>query len=138
MENEKQEYSFLGTGWSFPPSFNRASRSVNMVEDEVDIHESLSILLSTSIGERFLQPTYGADLKNYLFEPLNSGMKALIKDKVETAILYHEPRIKLMNVNLINADFEGRAELELEYIIRSTNTRHNFVYPFYKDEGSEV
>ena len=138
MENEKQEYSFLGTGWSFPPSFNRASRSVNMVEDEVDIHESLSILLSTSIGERFLQPTYGADLKNYLFEPLNSGMKALIKDKVETAILYHEPRIKLMNVNLINADFEGRAELELEYIIRSTNTRHNFVYPFYKDEGSEI
>lgn len=138
MENEKQEYSFLGTGWSFPPSFNRASRSVNMVEDEVDIHESLSILLSTSIGERFLQPTYGADLKNYLFEPLNSGMKALIKDKIETAILYHEPRIKLMNVNLINADFEGRAELELEYIIRSTNTRHNFVYPFYKDEGSEV
>lgn len=138
MENEKQEYSFLGTGWSFPPSFNRASRSVNMVENEEDIQQSLSILLSTSIGERFLQPSYGADLRNYLFEPLNSGMKALIKDKIETAILYHEPRIKLQNVNLINADFEGKAELELEYIIRSTNTRHNFVYPFYKDEGSEV
>ena len=138
MENEKQEYSFLGTGWSFPPSFNRASRSVNMVENEEDIQQSLSILLSTSIGERFLQPSYGADLRNYLFEPLNSGMKALIKDKIETAILYHEPRIKLLNVNLINADFEGKAELELEYIVRSTNTRHNFVYPFYKDEGSEV
>ena len=138
MDQEKQEYSFLGSGWSFPPSFNQASRSVNMVGDEEDIQQSLSILLSTSIGERFLQPSYGADLKNYLFEPLNSGMKALIKDKVETAILYHEPRIKLLKVNLLSADFEGTAELHLEFIVRSTNTRHNYVYPFYKDEGSEV
>ncbi|MCM8525140.1 MAG: GPW/gp25 family protein [Lentisphaeraceae bacterium] len=138
MENEKQEYSFLGTGWSFPPSFSRSSRSVTMVENENDIQESLTILLSTSIGERFLQPGYGSDLKHYLFEPLNSGMKALIKDKIETAILYHEPRIKLISIDLLEADNDGRAELHLEYMVRSTNTRHNFVYPYYKDEGSEI
>ena len=138
MNKDKQENSFLGTGWSFPPSFNHAARAVNMVENETDIQESLSILLTTTIGERFLQPSYGADLKNYLFEPLHSGMAALIKDKIETAILYHEPRIKLLNVTLNTADFNGRVDLELEYMIRTTNTRHNYVYPFYKDEGSEV
>ena len=135
MSDEKQDYSFLGTGWAFPPSFNRSSKAVQMVENEKDIEQSLHILLSTSIGERFLQPTYGADLRNYLFEPLNSGMKALLKDKIETAILYHEPRVKLIDVNLNTADTEGKTEIEIEYMIRSTNTRHNYVYPFYVDEG---
>ena len=138
MENKKQEHSFLGRGWKFPPSFNRLDRRVEMVEKEHDIAESLHILLSTGIGERFLQPTYGCDLRKYLFEPLNSSMKAIIKDVVETAILYHEPRIKLIDIDLLSADNEGRIDLNIEYEIRSTNTRHNHVYPFYKDEGSEV
>ena len=49
--------SFLGTGWSFPPEFNPYG-SVKKVSDEEDIRESLVILLSTSPGERIMQPTY--------------------------------------------------------------------------------
>ena len=49
------EDSFLGTGWSFPPAFDRESGSVEMVQEEEDIRQSLEILLSTSIGERVMQ-----------------------------------------------------------------------------------
>ena len=48
MKNEKQDNSFLGIGWSFPPSFNRFSRSVVMVEKEDDIEESLEILTNAT------------------------------------------------------------------------------------------
>ena len=41
--------SFLGTGWGFPPSFNKDLASVEMVSDEQDIKESLHIYLSTKI-----------------------------------------------------------------------------------------
>ena len=41
---------FLGTGWSFPPTFSRASLSVLMVKDNQDIHQSLYILFSTRLG----------------------------------------------------------------------------------------
>ena len=38
--------SFLGTGWSFPPTFNRDTATVDMVSDEKDIQQSLEIILS--------------------------------------------------------------------------------------------
>ena len=33
---------------------------------------------------------------------------------------------------------EGRIIIEIEYTIATTNTRGNFVYPFYLTEGTEV
>ena len=38
--------SFLGTGWSFPPTFNKSDYSVSMVSDINDIEESIRIILS--------------------------------------------------------------------------------------------
>ena len=55
--------SFLGTGWSFPPAFDRKIAQPVMVSDEEDISQSLDIILSTSLGERVLRPNFGCDLK---------------------------------------------------------------------------
>lgn len=129
---------FLGQGWGFPPEFNRSSHSVKMIAGEEDIRSSLEILLGTSIGERIMQPTYGADLKKLLFEPLDTGLKAYIEDLITTAILYHEARIRLNRVKLTAKPNEGRIDISLDYTIRSTNSRYNFVYPFYLSEGTEV
>ena len=71
----------LGTGWGFPPTFNRQARSVELVSAEADICESLQILLSTSIGERVLQPDYGCNLNDLLFEPLNPTISTIIEFK---------------------------------------------------------
>ena len=59
--------SFLGTGWAFPPTFDPVSGTVELVSGEKDINESLNILLSTSIGERVMQPKYGCNMQDYLF-----------------------------------------------------------------------
>jgi phage baseplate assembly protein W len=129
---------FIGTGWSFPPTFGKGGYAPRMVDGSDDIRESLRILLSTSLGERLLHPTYGCDLRRYLFESLNTALTTLIRDLVETAILYHEPRIKPEKVELEQRSEEGLLLIHVRYVIRSTNARNNFVFPFYKDEGSEV
>lgn len=133
-----KEPNFLGTGWSFPPQFHKASRAVRMVSGVADIDESLRILLSTTVSERLLQPTYGCDLKKYLFEPLNTGLATYIEDLVRTAILYHEPRIKFDKLAIKEEPDEGTLIVELDYWVRTTNTRHNVVFPFYKNEASEI
>lgn len=109
-----------------------------MISDIEDIRSSLEILLSTSLGERVMQPTYGADLKRLLFEPLDTSLKAYVKDLLKTAILYHEPRIRLHDVALAAKSEEGLIEIELEYTIRATNSRYNYVYPFYLSEGKNI
>lgn len=137
-----EERTFLGRGWAFPPSFNEEDGRVEMVEARQDIEESLEILLSTSLGERVLQPDYGCNLKDFQFEPMNPSIIGFIKDLVKTAILYYEPRIKLDRIEITEAGstqaIRGRLEISLDYFIRETNSRFNFVYDFYLDEGVNI
>ena len=131
---------FLGRGWAFPPSFNRKSGEAEMVEERVDIDQSLEILLSTSLGERVMQASYGCNLKDFQFEPMDASFIGLLKDMVKNAILYYEPRIKLESIKVTKSDgqdaIEGRVLISLDYLIRGTNSRFNFVYDFYTTEGA--
>ena len=131
--------SFLGRGWSFPPEFDAATGSVRMTEDEDDIAASLRVLLGTTAGERLLHPKYGLNMQEYLFEPLNTGMQTLLKDRVKINILVYEPRINLLLLDVdVSQQLQGKIIFTLEYEIRATNSRFNLVYPFYLTDGNEV
>ncbi len=135
MENEDK--AFLGTGWGFPPTFNRGSRDVQLVSVEEDICQSLQILLSTNLGERVMQPTYGCNLQDFVFEPLSPTITSSIKEQLRTSILYHEPRILLNSLDLsLDEQLEGRVKLTIDYTIITTNSRFNLVYPFYIEEST--
>ena len=117
----------------------RDGAAVAMLEEEADIASSLEILLSTTPGERVLQPFYGCNLSELLFETLDTRMKTLMADKVESAILYHEARITLESVKLDDSlELEGVVQIEVVYRVKSTNSRFNFVYPYYRSEGTDI
>jgi phage baseplate assembly protein W len=104
-----------------------------------DIHESLNILLSTSLGERVMQPRYGCNLDDYMFESLSSSMIGFLKDRVEQSILIYEPRIVAEKIEVTPADSpdlpEGRFVISVDYTIPGTNTRFNYVYDYYINEA---
>lgn len=133
--------AFLGVGWSFPPEFGRRGEGIELktVAAEEDIAESLRILLSTRPGERVMQPTYGCGLHSMIYETINETAVTEIRDLVERAVLFFEPRITLENIDVDTADaIDGRLKIQLSYTVRETNTRSNFVYPFHYLEGSDV
>lgn len=133
----KKEKDFLGQGWAFPPDFLWAKKGAKMVEGEEDIRESLLILFSTQLGERILQHEYGCNLQSLVFERFDSTSVTFLKDTIETAIIYHEPRIKLIKISASDTiTKEGTILFDIEYIIRSTNTRTNLIYPFYLFEAT--
>jgi uncharacterized protein len=130
---------FLGQGWSFPPAFDRDRAGVEMLQQEADIASSLEVLLTTTRGERIMLPQYGCNLEELVFESLDTRMKTLMADKVESAILYHEPRIHLERARLNDSrEFEGVVLIEVTYRVKSTNSRFNFVFPYYKLEGTDI
>jgi uncharacterized protein len=134
-----QKDDFLGKGWGFPPTFIPALQGVEMTEKEEDINRSLHILLTTRIGERIMQPKYGCNMDEMVFEPLSTTIKTLIKDKIKTAILYFEPRIDVIAIAMDTTnELEGEIIIEIEYVVRTTNNRFNFVFPFYINEGTEL
>ncbi|HEX7946824.1 MAG TPA: GPW/gp25 family protein [Phenylobacterium sp.] len=134
-----EDNSFLGTGWAFPPAFDRRSRGAALVSAEEDIRQSLRILFGTTPGERVMQPTYGCDLRFMVFEELTDSTLTDIRDMIERAIRFFEVRITLEYVHIDESEWlEGVLRIGLDYTIRSTNTRSNLVFPLYLREGTSV
>ena len=130
---------FLGIGWSFPPEFKASTKEVTMLTDEEDIKSSLEILLSTKIGERIMQPKYGCNMDELLFNPLNRTLKTFVSELIKTAILYHEPRIDVEKIDITKGDdLSGELLVLIDFKVRATNSRINMVYPFYQQEGTNL
>lgn len=130
--------SFLGTGWNFPPTFRREWHGVEMLSGEDDVHSSIHIILDTVTGERVMLPTFGCNLKPHVFDSLNVPTVAMIEKIVKEALVFHEPRIIVEE--LVSTVFQemGKLEIDIKYTIISTNTRTNYVYPFYLKEATNI
>lgn len=131
--------SFLGRGWSFPPRFDDEMNELTMVSEEKDIRESLFILMSTTPGERVTYPTYGCDLHQYAFKPIDSDTRFLMRETISKAVRIFEPRVELEEIQFDTTNqIEGVIYLTVFYKIIKSNIRTNIVYPFYLVEGTEI
>ena len=134
----KKEDSFLGQGWSFPPSFTKRG-GARMVNDEEDVAQSIEILLNTTIGERIMQAKFGCDLKTYLFQSISTTRLHFIKELIKTALVNYESRIDLHEIIIDHAGYlDGIISVQVNYTVSTTNSRFNLVFPYYKVEGTSV
>ena len=133
------ELAFLGTGWTYPPTFTRRGHMVVMAPGAEDVRQSLWVLISTAPGERVMLPTYGCGVWRMVFRTLTTTTTTQIAAEVSKAVLEWEPRVDLDGVQ-VEADptTDGLVTITVRYVIRSTNTRDNLVYPFYLREGTLV
>lgn len=137
MTDTGRNLSFLGQGWSFPPQFDPATKELALVQEAEDIRQSLYVLFHTEPGERVMQPTYGCALRQFLFEMPVSSTLARLEEEVCNAILHFEPRINVQLVQTDTSDLaNGILRLEVNYVIRTLNSRHNIVFPFFLQEAT--
>src|ERR1700743_1072427 len=132
------DQSFLGTGWSFPPTFRRDTLTVDMLTGEADVRNSIEIIISTITGERVMLPTFGCNLQGHVFDAMNPPNVAMIQKIVSDALIYNEPRIIVESVTGTPDEANGILNLDVQYTIISTNTRYNIVYPFYMSEATNI
>ena len=110
---------------------------VALVSADTDIRESLRILFGTVPGERVMQPAYGCGIQRMVFEVMNESTLTEMRHLVEKAILFFEVRITVNAINLDTSDWaNGLLRIEVDYTVRSTNSRGNMVYPMYFREGT--
>jgi phage baseplate assembly protein W len=58
---------------------------------------------------------------------------------ITTAINDYEPRVEVLDILTDIKDYaDGLVKIEIIYRVRATNTRHNIVFPFYKNEGTSL
>jgi|TARA_A200000159_G_scaffold158062_1_gene174887 uncharacterized protein len=136
---DKQEKSFLGVGWAFPPTFNKTIADVEMVTENNDIKESLEIYFATRIGERIMRSNYGCIIHDLAFKSSNTNSLKSVEISLEKTIREFEPRIIVHQVRAerLNVD-EGIINFIVDYEIQTTNIRDNIVFPYYINEGTNI
>tara|TARA_R110000868_G_scaffold152989_2_gene378259 strand:- start:185 stop:628 length:444 start_codon:yes stop_codon:yes gene_type:complete len=67
----------------------------------LQVKENLKSLLLTRVGERWMQPTFGTNLLNIIFEPAISELKDDIIDLLTAPINYWLPYVTIGDINII-------------------------------------
>lgn len=130
--------AFLGTGWAFPPRFVGPNHQAVMSSDIQDIEQSLTILLSTTPGERPMAPDFGCRINQFVFEELTQTVLTQLESEIRYAILFFESRINVDEVHFLPEPLTGQLLIQIDYRVVTTNTRSNMVYPFYLNEGTLI
>jgi uncharacterized protein len=128
--------AFLGVGWAFPPC-SATDGSTATVAYEQDVYEAIRIILGTDWGERVMRPDFGAGLNSFVFSPLTQTTLQQIQTRVQESLVQWEPRIDIKQVSVtIDTSEQSKLLITITYLIRTTNTVNNLVYPFYLQEGA--
>jgi phage baseplate assembly protein W len=128
---------FLGRGWAMPVELDPVTGLVAMAEYEVDIRQSIRIIIETAPGERLMRPDFGCGIHDLVFASPDSNALQRVQTVIQDALRKYEARIDVLSV-LVQSDpqaSDGRLWIELEYRVRRTNQLGNFVFPFYFGEG---
>ena len=135
METRRDPKAFLGVGWAFPFGLGSDGEAAT-VRYDVDVEQSIRIILGTNPGERVMRPDFGAGLDDFLFEPISAGTLERVRRRVQEALIDFERRIDVLRVEVKPGGAPvNRLDIAIEYRVRSTNALQNLVYPFYFEEG---
>lgn len=81
------------------------------------IARALKNIVLTNRGEKFFDPDFGSGVSESLFENLDEVTALNIKDEIEYSIANYEPRVELINVDVI-PDYDGNQyHVVIAYII---------------------
>lgn len=86
-------------GISFPPRTGADGR-VAWSEGEVNVRESIRIVLMTDQRERIRLPQFGGTLHRFLFEPNTVVTRRRIQDQIGVVLARWEPRVAVQSVEV--------------------------------------
>jgi phage baseplate assembly protein W len=122
---------FLGSGWAFPVDL-AADATIVPASEEDKVRQSIELVLRTAPGERPMRPDFGCGIHELVFEAVGNAMIGRVIAAVSSALATWEPRIDVLDVSAQqDSDDPTRLLIEIDYRIRSTNSRFNLVFPFY-------
>jgi phage baseplate assembly protein W len=125
----------IGTGWTFPIKVN-ANGGLSYTSGPDKIQQAIWIILSTALGERVMNPTFGAWVQDYVFQSNSTLTQSGLAGAVKAALVKWEPRIDIDSVTVATSpDQASQVLITINYRIRTTNELFNMVYPLYLTEG---
>ncbi len=83
------------------------------------VKNSIVTAFLTAPGDKILSPTYGLDLRQFLFEPIDDFLIDIIEDLVKNGLPTMEPRIEVENVEVVGDEDDNSIFITLQINVPS-------------------
>ncbi len=114
---------------SYPAESTLKRKDVVADYDLGAIKNSIVNLFTTIPGEKLLNPEYGLNLNQYLFEPCDENTAQSMADAIFSQVSYFEPRVEVdrieVNAKMDKQEFEITLGLRVPFLnnVRTLNVR---------------
>lgn len=93
-------------------------KDVSISYDLAALRNSIINIFTTSPGEKILNPEFGLDLRDFVFEPVNDFTTERIKERIRQGLKKQEPRIEFEKEPIVIPN-EDANEYTIEIVISS-------------------
>jgi phage baseplate assembly protein W len=110
----------IAIGVSLPFNGPGVFNSTYTTKDQ--IKSNLVNLLLTDTGERLMNPTFGCDLRKFLFEGITENNLSNLTISLANSIKTFVPEITVLNIEVVpNTDY-NTIDLSVNYLLNISNT----------------
>ena len=115
-------------GVSLPLSGKAVFNSTYETKDA--IRTNLINYFLTGLGERYLNPSFGTEIRNLMFENINQDMVDRVKSTVRRGLTEYFPKVIPTDFQVLGTPDTNTVTLLLRYAIRDTNIEDEVVINF--------
>tara|TARA_B110000977_G_scaffold50598_1_gene68740 strand:+ start:7751 stop:8158 length:408 start_codon:yes stop_codon:yes gene_type:complete len=118
----------IAIGLDLPFNANGVFRSTYQSKDAIKVN--LVNYLLTNPGERIGNPSFGAGLRNFVFEQVTDGNLEFLEDKIKEDITNNIPNVDLQNVSIKGTADLNTVTIVIDYSIAQTGITDNIELTF--------
>ena len=115
MPQQRVSQSFKDISMSFET--NPLNDDLVSLSDTSAIARSIRNIVFTSPGEKFFNPDFGSRISESLFENVDEVSALAIEDEIKSSIINFEPRVNLLNTNVVPNPDDNEMNVTIEYEI---------------------
>ena len=115
MPQQRVKRKFKDISMSFET--NPLNDDLVSLSDTSAIARSIRNIVFTSPGEKFFNPDFGSRISESLFENVDNVSALAIEDEIKSSIINFEPRVNLLNTNVVPNPDDNEMNVTIEYEI---------------------
>jgi len=92
-------------------------KDIDELQDGQSVINSIKNILTTTPGQKLLNPNLGLDFRSYLFEPVNTTTSYFLGYYIYNNLGVQEPRVRLEGVVIEGSPDENQYDIEISFSV---------------------
>ena len=113
LERVNQKYKDISMSFQTNP----LNDDLIALKNSSAIARSIRNIVFTQPGEKFFNPDFGSRISESLFENVDDVSALAIEDEIKSSIINFEPRVNLLNTNVVPNPDDNEMNVTIEYEI---------------------